>query len=182
MSKTTPILPAASIQRTRLADGLLTATATLTFAVTGIGLFEGHVTYPSWYNLIAIDDFAAYHADFGKRLIPWLPVPLLAATALNALLIRWCPTRVPRGLVVATFAAQLAICGVTAAMALPLQAQLDAPGHSPDEIAELLDRLSRVSVLRDVPGIGVAAAFVWMLQRQLAGSDRVERNRTLRRR
>ena len=162
------ILPSRADRRARRATALLTATATLTLAVTGIGLFEGHVVYPSWYDLAAYDGFAGYHAAFGQRLIPWLPVPLLAATVLNGLMLRWRPPVVPRGLVLTTFLLQIGIGVVTAALAIPLQAKLGTAGHSPAEVVDLLDQLTRVSRLRDVPGVAVALAFVWMLHRQLS--------------
>lgn len=172
MSTTSTILPASAAQDGRGAARLFTATTVLTFAVTGIGLFEGHVVYPSWYDLAGIDDFAAYHVEFGRRLIPWLPVPLAIATVLNGLLIRWCPPAIPRRLVATTFALQLLIAGVTVVLAIPLQAELSTPGHSPAEIVGMLDRLTRVSWLRDVPGVAIAGAFVWMTHHQLGWSPR----------
>jgi hypothetical protein len=168
MTTATTILPSRADRRARRAIALFTATATLTFAVTGIGLFEGHVVYPSWYDLASYSGFADYHSAFGRRLIPWLPVPLLAATVLNGLMLRWRPAAVPRALVLTTFVLQVGIGVVTAALAIPLQTELGTAGHSPAEIVDLLDRLVRISWLRDVPGIGVALAFVWMLHRQLS--------------
>lgn len=147
---------------------LFTATATLTLAVTGVGLFEGHVVYPSWYDLAAYPGFADYHAAFGQRLIPWLPVPLAAATVLNGLLLRWRPPGVSRAALLTTFALQVGVGAVTAALAIPLQRQLATGGHSPAEVIDLLDQLTRVSWLREVPGIAVALIWVAMLHR-LAG-------------
>jgi hypothetical protein len=167
MSTSAIILPSRADRRARRTTALFTATAVLTFAVTGIGLFEGHVVYPSWYDLAAYDGFADYHSAFGQRLIPWLPVPLLVATVLNGLLVRRRPPAVPRALVLTTFALQIGICAVTVALALPLQAELSTAGHSPAEVVDLLDQLVRVSWLRDVPGAAIALAFVWMLHRQL---------------
>lgn len=167
MSFSAAILPVPPEPRTRRAVTLFTATATLTVAVTGVALFEGNVVYPSWYDLAAFGGFADYHSDFGKRLIPWLPVPLLAATVLNGMLIRWRPSAVPRGLVVAAFVLQLVVGIVTVVLAIPLQVALGRAGHSPEEIVALLDRLVRVNRLREVPGIAVVVAFVWMLHRQV---------------
>ena len=168
MSATSTILPSRADRRARRATALFTATAVLTFGVTGIGLFESHVVYPSWYDLAAYDGFAAYHSAFGRRLIPWLPVPLLAATVLNGLLIRWRPPAVPRALVLTTFVLQIGVGAVTAVLAIPLQAKLGTAGHSPAEVVDLLDQLVRIGWLREVPGIAVALAFVWMLHRQLS--------------
>ncbi len=167
MSTPPAILPPVH-RRTRLVAALFTATAVLTLAVTGAGLFEGNVVYPSWYDLAAYDGFAGYHAAFGARLVPWLPVPLLVATALNGLLIRWRPAGVPRAAVVATFVLQVVVGVVTAVLAIPLQLRLGTPGPSPAEVVALLDQLVAVNRLREVPGVAVALAFVWMLHRQLA--------------
>lgn len=169
MSASSAILPSTD-RRVRPATTLFTVTAVLTFALTGTGLFEGNVVYPSWYDLAAFSGFADYHSAFGTRLIPWLPVPLLVATVLNGLLIRWCPPAVPRALVVATFVLQLAVGAATAALAIPLQLQLGTPGHSPAEIVALLDQLVLVNRVREVPGVAVALAFAWMLHRQLTAS------------
>jgi hypothetical protein len=92
-------------------------------------------------------------------------VPLLAATVLNGLMLRWRPKVVPRGLVLGTFLLQVGIGVVTAALAIPLQTELGTAGHSPAEVVDLLDRLVRINWLRDVPGVAVALAFVWMLHR-----------------
>ena len=142
------------------------------FFITGVGMFEGRVVYPSWLNLATFGDFAAYHADYGRSLLPWLPGPLLVATVLNVVLLRRRPVGVPRWAIVATLAAQLFVVGVTAGLAIPLQAQLGTAGHSPVEIPDLVERLIRVNPLREVPGLAVAAAFGWMLYRVLLGSRR----------
>lgn len=168
MSASAVILPSTD-RRVRRATALFTATSVLAFALTGIGLFEGNVVYPSWYDLAAYAGFADYHSAFGARLVPWLPVPLLVATVLNGLLIRWCPPAVPRAVVVATFALQIVVGVATAALAIPLQMQLGTPGHSPAEVVALLDQLVVVGRVREVPGVAVALAFVWMLHRQLSG-------------
>ncbi len=146
---------------------LFTATVALVFAVTGAGLFEGNVVYPSWYDLAGFDGFAEYHSAFGLRLLPFLPVPLLVATVLNGLLLRWRPPAVPLPAVAVTLALQIGIGIVTVALAIPLQQQLGTPGHSPAEIVGLLDQLTSVSLWRDIPGVAVALMFVWMLRRQL---------------
>lgn len=167
MTTTSTILPSRDDLRVRRATALFTATTSLTLAVTGIGLFEGHVVYPSWYDLAAYPGFADYHSAFGQRLIPWLPVPLAVATVLNGLLLRWRPPAVPRAAVLTTFVLQIGVGVVTAALAIPLQLQLGTAGHSPAEVIDLLDQLTTVNRVREVPGVAVALAFVWMLHRQL---------------
>jgi hypothetical protein len=160
--------------RPRLAPGvaLFAVTASLVFFVTGVGMFEGRVVYPSWLDLATFGDFAAYHTDYGRSLLPWLPGPLLVATVLNVVLLRRRPGGVPRWALIATLAAQLFIVGVTAGLAVPLQAQLGTAGHSPVEIHDMVERLIRVNTLREVPGLAVAAAFGWMLYRVLLPAGR----------
>jgi hypothetical protein len=148
--------------------GLLALTCALYFAVTGIGVFEGRVVYPSWLTLADFPGFAAHHSAYGTALLPWLPAPLLLATALTAVLLYRCPAAVPRWAVGATLAAQLVVLGVTAALALPIQGELATPGHSPAEIRALIEQLIGVNPLREVPGLATAAALGWMLHRVLA--------------
>jgi hypothetical protein len=151
---------------------LLTCTAGLTLLLTGVGLFEGHVVYPSWRDLATFDDFAAYHRDYGRSLLPWLPFPLMVATGLNVWLIFRRPVSVPRALPIATLAGQAVIVAVTGALAIPLQVKLGTGGHTPAEIIDLVDRLIMVNYLRDVPGVAVAAGFVVMLHRTMRGAGR----------
>ena len=145
------------------AAALLDGTAALTFFTTGAGMLEGHAVYPSWYDLAAFPDFAGYHARFGAALLPWLPAPLLLATLLNGVLVVKRPAGVPGWLPVATLLGQVFVIGVTLSQALPLQAQLATPGHTPSEIFALLDRLIQLNWWREVPGLAVASGFVVML-------------------
>ena len=92
---------------------------------------------------------------------------LLVVTVLNGALLRWRPAAVPRWTVLATLLGQIGICAATVAFAVPLQQLLGTPGHSPAEIIALLDQLVAVNRLREVPGVAIALAFVWMLHRQL---------------
>jgi hypothetical protein len=146
--------------------------AALTFFVTGSGMLEGHAVYPSWRTLAAFESFAAYHAEYGQALLPWLPIPLVISTIGTGWLVFRRPAGVSRGLVIAALSGQLIVVIVTAVLALPLQARLATPGHSPDEIVALVDRLIAVNYLREIPGLAVAAAFVGMLVVAIRGRAR----------
>jgi hypothetical protein len=170
-------MPTLSRQRPERASAdrgvlLLTGTAALTFVVTGAGLLEGHVVYPSWRDLATFSEFAAYHGDYGRSLLPWLPVPLLVATGLNAWLILRRPASVPRRLPLATLLGQMVVIAVTGALAIPLQQDLATAGHTPAEVVDLVDRLIRINYLREVPGLAVAAGFVVMLRHAIRGTIR----------
>ena len=163
--------------RPRLDPGvaMFAVTASVVFFATGVGMFEGRIVYPSWLDLATFGDFASHHTDYGRSLLPWLPGPLLVATVLNMALLRHRPLGVPRWALIATLAAHLLIVGMTAGLAVPLQAQLGTAGHSPVEIHDLVERLIRVNTLREVPGLAVAAAFGWMLYRVLLPAGRPAR-------
>lgn len=146
---------------------VLLGTVVLALLATGIGLFEGHVVYPSWRNLAGFDRFATYHSAFGQALLLWLPFPLLIVTALNVWLVARPPTVVSRRLPVAALACQLVIVGLTGALFIPIQQQLGTPGHTPAETLVLIDRLIQLTPLRDLPGIAAAACYIAMLHLQL---------------
>lgn len=154
------------------AAALLCVTAALIFFGAGAGMLEGHAIYPSWRDLADFPEFAAYHAGYGRALLPWLPLPLLLATIGNAWLVRRRPDGVPRGLVVATLIGQLIVIIVTVTLALPIQAELATAGHTADEIIALVDRLIAVGYFREIPGLAVAAGFIVMLYRAIRGSSR----------
>jgi len=59
------------------------------------------------------------------------------------------------------------VIGVTVAFALPIQAQLATPGHTPAEITALVESLIRLNYWREIPGLAVAAGFRLMLHRAL---------------
>jgi hypothetical protein len=151
---------------------LLCVVAAVTFFVTGSGMLEGHAVYPSWRTLATFDGFAGYHAEYGQALLPFLPVPLLLSTIGTGWLIFRRPAGVPRGWVIAALACQLIVLIVTVVLALPIQAELATPGHSPDEIVALVDRLIAINYLREIPGLAVAAGFVGMVLLAIRGRAR----------
>jgi hypothetical protein len=164
MSATT--VPPPQLARERRAAALFTTTVCLTLAVTGIGLFEGNVVYPSWYDLAGAEEFADYHSAFSVRLLPWLPGPLLVATVLTGLLMRWRPAEVPLPAVALAFVLQLGVVVLTVTLVLPVQAALGSPA-APEEVLALLDRLVIVNRFREAPGVAVTLIFAWLLWRQL---------------
>jgi hypothetical protein len=144
---------------------LLVVTSLLFFFATGVALFEGYVVYPSWMELATFPGFAAYHATFGRALLPWLPGPLGLALVLTAAMLRRSDHSGGRAVVIALLAGQLLVVSVTAVLVIPIQQELSAPGHTPEEIRNLIMRLRRLNVWRDVPGVAVAFGFAWMLHR-----------------
>jgi hypothetical protein len=143
----------------KLLQAILFLTAfTLVFYTIGAALFEGHVNYPTWY-LIGEAEFRAYHQEIGRRIIPILVVPLLAAFILTILLLWLRPLALPRWNVGLSIMLQLVVIVVTVTISLPIQMQLSQQGVS----SELLDRLIATSWLRDVPGLFNGALYFWMM-------------------
>lgn len=165
MTRPTHTLPRSDAGAPTSARGamLLAVTAAITFFTTGSGMLEGHAVYPSWYDLAEFSGFAQYHGRYGIALLPWLPLPLVVALLLNVALLFRRPLGVSGWLPIATLLAQLFVAAVTIAFALPLQAQLASPGHSPAEVAALLDRLMALNWWREVPGLAVACGYLAML-------------------
>jgi len=160
------------VDRDSRGAALLCGTAALILISTGAGMLEGHAIYQSWRDLAGFADFASYHSDYGRALLPFLPLPLVLATLGNIWLLRRRPDSVPRGLVLATLLGQVVVLLVTATLALPIQIQLGTPGNSPEEIVALVDRLIVVGYLRELPGLAVAAGFIVMLYLAVRGRAR----------
>ncbi len=154
--------------RMRLISTLLFLAAfVLVFYTIGAALFEGHVNYPTWY-FIGAAEFRSYHQEIGKRIIPVLVIPLMAAFIFTLLLLGFRPLPISRRAVSLSVALQFTVILSTVVVFLPIQAQLSQQGLSP----ELLDRLIATNWLRDIPGLVNGGLYVWMMYQIVVERER----------
>ena len=139
----------------------------LTFFSAGGGTVESLVNYPTWL-LLGAADFKAFHNALGPRIVLTMVMPYLASTVFNVLLFRRRPAQVPRWSIWVT----VGLAGLgwvsTAAIQIPIQAQLSETGFS----REAIERLIATDLpLRTIPGLLRVGVVFWMLLRVLRPVD-----------
>ena len=140
----------------------------LVFYGNGAAFVESFVNYPSWH-LIGANEFTAYHAFIGPRVITFLVAPAVAGTLVTILLFWFRPAAIPLWWVWTVVILQAVIWISTATIQVPIQLQLATDGFS----APLVDRLIATNWwLRRIPYGVCAAMFVWMGTRLIAARER----------
>ncbi|HZG51334.1 MAG TPA: hypothetical protein VEZ40_04285 [Pyrinomonadaceae bacterium] len=141
---------------------------TLVFYGLGASFVESFVNYPTW-RLIGANEFLAYHQALSPLVIGYMVIPLLIATLLTVLLLRFRPVPIPRWAIRLAVVLQLIVWISTVAIQLPIQMQLSRDGLS----LPLIDRLIFTNLwLRKVPQIINAFLFLWMMSLLLRVSFR----------
>ena len=131
----------------------------LVFYGLGASFVESFVNYPTW-RLIGANEFRTYHQALGPLVIGYMVIPLLISTILTILLLWFRPAPIPRWAICLAVVLQLITWVSTAAIQLPIQAQLSRDGLS----LPLIDRLIFTNWwLRKVPQIINALLFLWMM-------------------
>lgn len=138
----------------------------LTFFSGGGATVESFVNYPTWL-LIGETNFKAYHNALGPRIVLTMVLPYLASTVFNVLLFWHRPASVPRWAVWVTLGFAVLGWVSTAAIQIPIQAQLSETGFS----REAIERLIATDLpLRVIPGFLRLGVAFWMLLVALRGS------------
>ena len=144
---------------TRASAWLFLITFALVFYGMGAASVETFVNYPTW-PLIGANEFRAYHRALSPLIIGYMVIPLVVATILTILLLRFRPASIPRWMVWLAIVLQLVVWVSTFTIQLPIQRQLSAEGWS----LPLIDRLRVTSFwFRRVPHMANAFLFLWMM-------------------
>jgi len=144
---------------TRASAWLFLITFALVFYGMGAASVETFVNYPTW-PLIGANEFRAYHRALSPLIIGYMVIPLVVATILTILLLRFRPASIPRWMVWLAIVLQLVVWVSTFTIQLPIQGQLSADGLS----LPLIDRLRVTSFwFRRVPHMANAFLFLWMM-------------------
>ena len=131
----------------------------LVFYGMGASFVESFVNYPTW-RLIGANEFRAYHQAVSPLVIGYMVIPMLITTILTVLLLWFRPVPIPRWAIWLAVVLQLITWVSTAAIQLPIQAQLSSDGLS----LPLIERLIFTNWwLRKVPQIINALLFLWLM-------------------
>jgi hypothetical protein len=129
----------------------------LTFYGLGASIIDQHVIYPT-FPVIGENEFVAYRAVFGPRIILFLVLPLILQSVFSILLLWLRPKAIPLWTVWLALACQLVRWGSTVVIQLPIQAQLDRGKN-----LELISTLMHASWIRTLANVAGAAIMIWMM-------------------
>jgi hypothetical protein len=131
----------------------------LVFYGMGASFVESFVNYPTW-RLVGANEFRVYHQALSPLVIGYMVIPMLITTILTVLLLWFRSVPLPRWAIWLAVVLQLIIWISTAAIQLPIQAQLSSDGLS----LPLIERLIFTNWwLRKVPQIINALLFLWLM-------------------
>jgi hypothetical protein len=142
----------------------------LIFYANGAAFLESFVNYPSW-RLIGANEFLHYHHFISPRVIGFLVVPALSATALTVVMLKCRPAAIPLWSVWAALVLQVVVWVSTAAIQIPIQFEFSSKGFSEESLAKLM--ISNFW-FRRIPLAVAAALFVWMMHRVVSAGQKSE--------
>jgi hypothetical protein len=130
----------------------------LTFYCFGAAMMAEVVEYRSWTDLgsyVNPAEFASWHALVSARTVPFLVLPMVAATVVALCLLRFLPTAVPRWCLWVVLGCHALAWVSTLLFQLPLEMQLDKGAYSPALMAELwrTDWLRKLAFLIEIPTV-----------------------------
>lgn len=137
--------------------GVFIAAFILTFYGLGASIVDQHVIYPT-FPVIGENEFVAYRAVFGPRIVLFLVLPLILQSVFSILLLWLRPKAIPLWTVWLALACQLVRWGSTVVIQLPIQAQLNTGKN-----LELISTLMHASWIRTIPNVAVAVIMIWMM-------------------
>jgi hypothetical protein len=134
----------------------------LSFYCFGAAMMNEFVEYQSWADLgtyLSAGEFASWHSLTSARAVPFLVLPMLAATLVALSLLRFLPPAVPRWCLWVVLACHALAWTSTLLYQLPLEMQLDRGAYSPTLMAELwrTDWLRKLAFLVEIPVVGYMA-------------------------
>jgi hypothetical protein len=144
---------------------IFVATFALMFYILGATFMEGFVNYRTW-TLIGPTEFPAYHRSVGRRVVPFVALPVVLSLLTNAALLRYCPAWIPAWCLWCTLILTFFAIVISVAFQIPIQLALDRTGLSQPRIS----RLIAIEWLRAAAHIANAAFFLWMMAGYMKGA------------
>ena len=129
----------------------------LTFYGLGASFVDHYVIYPT-FPLIGENEFTAYRAVFGPRILLFMVLPLILQTVFSILLLWLRPKAIPLWTVLLVLACQLIRWSSTVFIQVPIQFQLNKGKN-----LELINTLMQTGMIRTLSNVIGAAIIVWML-------------------
>jgi hypothetical protein len=136
--------------------GVFICVLVLTFYVFGASMVDHYVIYPT-FHAIGEQEWTAYRAVFGPRILLWLVVPSALHTLFSIFLLWSRPRAIPLWSVIVILACQAVRWASTALLQVPIQLQLNQGKNG-----ELIDRLMQTGFIRTAANAAGAAVVVWM--------------------
>jgi hypothetical protein len=133
-------------------------TFALMFYILGATFMEGFVNYRTW-RLIGAAEFPAYHRSVGRKVVPFVALPVAFSLLTNAVLLRFPPNWLPVWCLWCTLILTAFAMGISVALQIPIQRDLDRRGLSQPRISRLIS----IEWLRAVAHTANAALFLWMM-------------------
>jgi hypothetical protein len=144
---------------------LFVTTFALMFYILGTTFMEGFVNYRTWC-LIGAAEFPAYHRSVGRRVVPFLALPVAFSLLTNAVLLPYHPGWIPAWSLWCTLILTLFAIGISVAFQIPIQLDLDRDGLSQARIS----RLIAIEWLRITAHVANATIFLWMMSVYMKGT------------
>jgi hypothetical protein len=144
---------------------IFVATFALMFYILGATFMEGFVNYRTW-RLIGAAEFPSYHRSVGRKVVPFVALPVVFSLLTNAVLLGSRPHSIPAWCLWCTLILTLFAIGISVAFQIPIQLDLDRKGLSLTGIS----RLIAIDWLRAAAHIANATLFLWMMAGYLNGA------------
>jgi hypothetical protein len=116
---------------------IFVTTFALMFYILGATFMEGFVTHRTW-RLIGAVEFPAYHRSVGRKVVPFIALPVVLSLLTNAALLRYHPGWIPAWCLWCTLILTLFAIGISVAFQIPIQLDLDRKGLSQPRISRLI--------------------------------------------
>ena len=144
---------------------IFVTTFALMFYILGATFMEGFVNYRTW-RLIGAAEFPAYHRSVGRKVVPFVALPVIFSLLTNVCLLRYRPGGIPTWCLWCTLILTLFAMGISIAFQIPIQLDLDLQGLSQPRISRLIS----VEWLRAAAHIANATLFLWMMTIYMKGA------------
>jgi hypothetical protein len=144
---------------------IFVTTFALMFYILGATFMEGFVNYRTW-RLIGAAEFPAYRRSVGRKVVPFVALPVVFSLLTNAVLLGYRPSGIPAWCLGCTLILTLFAMGISVAFQVPIQLDLDRKGMSQASIRRLIS----IEWLRAAAHIVNATLFLWMMAVYMKGA------------